>query len=127
MTRQKAAILDVLRSDKCHHTAEEIFELAKLRLPTISRATVYNNLRALEAEELIRRLGGEGSSARYDSSYIPHGHLFCNGCGGIFDFTIPDFNTTLGIYADCMVDSYELKIRGLCANCRAAQKKASSE
>ena len=47
MTKQREAILNVICSDKCHHTAEEIFELAKLRLPGISRATVYNNLHAL--------------------------------------------------------------------------------
>ena len=47
MTKQRAVILEVLRSDKCHHTAEEIFELARLKLPGISLATVYNNLRAL--------------------------------------------------------------------------------
>ena len=56
MTRQRAAILEVIRSDKCHHTADEIFELAKLKLPTLSRATVYNNLHTLEDEQIIRRM-----------------------------------------------------------------------
>lgn len=122
MTRQRAAILEVIRSDRCrHYTAEEIFELAKQKLPTISRATVYNNLHSLEAEEIIRRLTGEGGSARYDSSFTPHGHLFCSACGQIFDFTIPDFNETLGVSADCIVDSYELKIRGVCKTCKNAK------
>ena len=118
MTRQRAVILEVIRSDKCHHTAEEIFTLAKTKLPTISRATVYNNLRALEEEQIIRRIGGEGSSARYDSSFIPHGHLFCTGCGMIYDFSIPDFEATLGACSDAVVDSYELKLRGMCRNCK---------
>ena len=78
MTRQRAVILEVIRSDMCHHTAEEIFALAKEKLPTISRATVYNNLKSLEEEQVIRRINGEDGSARYDKSYIPHGHLFCN-------------------------------------------------
>lgn len=122
MTRQRAAILEVIRSDRCrHYTAEEIFELAKQKLPTISRATVYNNLHSLEDEEVIRRLTGEGGSARYDSSFTPHGHLFCSACGQIFDFTIPDFNATLGVSADCIVDSYELKIRGVCKSCKNAR------
>ena len=118
MTRQRAAILQVLRSDKCHHTAEEIFELAKQILPTISRATVYNNLKALEDEQLIRRIVTEEGSARYDSSYIPHGHLFCSECGRIFDFTIPEFNKAIEGAADCVVDSYELRIRGICSACK---------
>ena len=118
MTRQRAVVLEVIRSDKCHHTAEEIFELAKGRLPTISRATVYNNLKALEEEQIIRRISGEDSVARYDSSYIPHGHLFCSGCGNIFDFTIPDFDEQLSESSGAVVDSYELKLRGLCPTCR---------
>ena len=119
MTRQRAAILEVIRSDKCHHTAEEIFELARQILPTISRATVYNNLRSLEEEEMIRRIGGEDGSARYDSSFVPHGHLFCSVCGMIYDFSIPNFEWTLGACSDAEVDSYELKLRGVCRRCKS--------
>lgn len=118
MTKQRAAILQVLRSDKCHHTADEIFTLSREIYPGISRATVYNNLRALEEEQIIRRIGGEGASARYDSSYIPHGHLFCTACGKIFDFVIPNFTETLSSFSGSSVDSYELKISGVCEECK---------
>jgi Fe2+ or Zn2+ uptake regulation protein len=127
MTRQRAAILEVIRSDRCrHYTAEEIFELAKEKLPTISRATVYNNLHSLEEEQVIRRITGEDGSARYDSSFIPHGHLYCSSCGQITDFTIPNFNEVLGERADCIVDSYELKIRGICKECKIANNSHGS-
>ena len=127
MTRQRAAILEVIRSDRCrHYTAEEIFELAKKKLPTISRATVYNNLHSLEEEQVIRRITGEDGSAGYDSSFIPHGHLYCSSCGQITDFTIPNFNEVLGERADCIVDSYELKIRGICKECKIANNSHGS-
>ena len=118
MTRQRAVILEVMRSDMCHHTAEEIFSLAKERLPTISRATVYNNLKALEEEQMIRRINGEDGIARYDKSYIPHGHLFCTECKNIYDFKIPDFSKTLTQYSDAVIDSYELSARGICPTCK---------
>lgn len=127
MTRQRAAILEVIREDRCrHYTAEEIFELAKQKLPTISRATVYNNLHSLEQEQIIRRLTAEDGSARYDSSFIPHGHLYCSACGQISDFTIPGFAEVLGERAECIVDSYELKIRGICKECKANNSHGSS-
>lgn len=119
MTRQRAVILEVIRSDMCHHTAEEIFALAKERLPSISRATVYNNLKALEEEQIIRRINGEDGSARYDKSYIPHGHLFCIGCRKIYDFDIPDFPDTISKYSDAVIDSYELSVRGICHGCKS--------
>ena len=127
MTKQRAAILEVIRSDRCrHYTAEEIYELAKQKLPTISRATVYNNLHALEEEQIIRKLTAEVGSARYDSSFIPHGHLYCSACGQITDFTIPDFAKVIGERAECIVDSYELKIRGVCKECKANNSHGSS-
>ena len=118
MTRQRAVILEILRSDMEHHTAEEIFELAKNKLPTISRATVYNNLHALEEECIIRKISGEDGADRYDNSFIPHGHLFCTRCKRVLDFTIPDFDKTLSEVVGCNAEAYELKIRGVCANCR---------
>lgn len=120
MTKQRAAILEVLRSDKRHHTAEEIFELAREKLPGISKATVYNNLHALEAEEIIRKISGDGGPDRYDNSFIPHGHLICNVCGGVFDIDIPGFTEALSDCINSTVDSYELKVRGCCAVCKTS-------
>lgn len=118
MTKQRAAVLEVIHSGKLHRTAEEIFAEAQKIYPAISRATVYNNLKALEEEKHIRRISGEGASARYDSSYIPHGHLFCTECGRIYDFHVPDFNETLEGITGCDVDSYELRLKGVCKACR---------
>ena len=118
MTRQRAIILEVLRSDRCHHTAEEIFELAKEKLPGISRATVYNNLHSLEAEEIIRKISGDEGPDRYDNSFIPHGHLICTVCGGVFDIEIPGFTEALSDCINSSVESYELKVRGRCAVCK---------
>jgi len=119
MTRQRAAVLEVIRSAKYHYTAEEIFEKAKELLPNISKATVYNNLHALERERLIRRITGEEASDRYDSSFIPHGHLFCTVCHGICDFEVPEFRETLMRIAGGEFDSYELKVRYVCPECRS--------
>ena len=117
MTKQREAILDVIRREKRHYTAEEILALSRLRLPTISRATVYNNLHALERDGEIRRISGEDGADRYDSSFVPHGHLFCTKCRRISDFEYPEFSRTLAeLVGD--VESYELKVRYVCSLCR---------
>ena len=119
MTRQRTVVLEVIKAEKCHHTAEEIFELAKERLPGISRATVYNTLHYLERERYIRRITSEDTADRYDSSFIPHGHLYCIACNRISDFEIPDFSETLKSFCGDNVDSYELKVRYVCDECAA--------
>ena len=121
MTRQRAVILEVIRSDMCHHTAEEIFQLARERMPTISRGTVYNNLRALEEEKIIRRISGDGAADRYDNAFTPHGHIFCKECGRVWDFNIEGFSDTLTSVIGQAVDSYELKARVVCSDCARAK------
>ncbi len=121
MTKQRVAVLQVLRSDMCHHTAEEVFLLAREIMPGISRATVYNNLHALENEGFIRRISGDGGPDRYDNSYIPHGHLICTECGGVFDITVPELEIKLQTAIGSKPESYELKVKGVCRECYAAR------
>ena len=124
MTKQRAAVLEVIREGKRHLTAEEIFTEAKKKLPGISRATVYNNLHALVGDKQIRRITGEDASDRYDSSYIPHGHLFCTGCQRVVDFNVSSFSKTLSDIVGDEIESYELKVRYLCEACKKARKMA---
>ena len=121
MTKQREAILDVIRSEKRHYTAEEIFALSRLKLPTISRATVYNNLHSLEREGEIRRISGEDGADRYDSSSIPHGHLFCVKCRRLSDFNYPHFIESLSELIGAGVESYELKVRYICPLCKESE------
>ena len=119
MTRQRMAILEIIHSVKKHYTAEEIYILAKERIPGMSRATVYNNLHALERDHMIRRITAEDGSDRYDRAFKPHGHLFCSVCHEILDFTIPNLDEALADAAGTEIDSYELKVRYTCPKCSA--------
>ena len=56
MTKQKRLILDIINNSCAHYTAEEIFALAQRQMPSIARATVYNNLNTLLKENLIRKI-----------------------------------------------------------------------
>ena len=120
MTRQRAVILEVLRSDMCHHTAEEIYELSKIKLPGISRATVYNNLHALEEEKIIRKISGDDGPDRYDNSFIPHAHLLCTFCGEVSDIDIPGIKEILNESIGIEAESFEIKVRGCCGSCRSS-------
>ncbi len=117
MTRQKAAIIQVIMSEPRHYTPDEIFNHAKEILPNISRATVYNNLKALENDKVIRKISGDGGSDYYDRSYIPHGHLFCEKCKQICDLETDSLHSDLEKQFGCVVDAYELKVRGICKEC----------
>ena len=121
MTKQRAVILEVIRSGHHHSTAEEIFEMAKKKLPSISRATVYNNLHGMEEEGLVRRISGEGVSDRYDKNIMPHGHLFCKNCGAILDVMLPDIERLIEESSKSELIEYELKVRGICRACKSGE------
>ena len=60
-------LLEFLAGHAVHATAEEIFDAVNRRDPRASRATVYNNLRALAKAALVREVMSEGKAARLDA------------------------------------------------------------
>ena len=120
MTKQRELVLEVVRANKEHHTAAEIFALAKMQMPTISRATVYNNLKTLENMGLIRRITGDDAFDRYDSAFVPHGHMVCTECGKMWDFNIDNLDGMISDAVGQDFTSYELKVRILCKKCESA-------
>ena len=120
MTKQRELVLEVVRANKEHHTAAEIFAIAKMQMPTISRATVYNNLKTLENMGLIRRITGDDAFDRYDSAFVPHGHMVCTECGKMWDFNIDNLDGMISNAVGRDFTSYELKVRILCKKCESA-------
>ena len=57
MTRQRELIINILKQSDRHLTADEIFFLAKLKMPSIAMATIYNNLNAMNEAGLVKRCG----------------------------------------------------------------------
>ena len=122
MTKQRAVMLEIFRSEDSvgvHRTAEELLALARERMPGISRATVYNNLRSMEEEGLIRRITGEDGADIYDSSFVLHGHLFCSGCHKVIDIDTPKMLADLRELTGVDIHSYELKMRFVCDECKS--------
>jgi Fur family ferric uptake transcriptional regulator/Fur family peroxide stress response transcriptional regulator len=120
LTKQRRAVLDVIRASDEHLTANEVFESAKRALPGISFATVYNSLRYLKEEGLIGevRFGRDGT--RYDRMVARHDHALCNNCGKLVDLelTIPTkLVDKASDISNFKAQSVELILRGLCPDC----------
>jgi Fe2+ or Zn2+ uptake regulation protein len=55
-TKQLELIWKVIRDDKSHPTADQIYERVRKKLPTISLGTVYRNLQKLVIDEKLQVL-----------------------------------------------------------------------
>src|SRR6476619_5429631 len=121
LTRQREAVLGVIREREDHPTANDIFEAARQRLPGISYATVYNSLRFLKEAGLVHEIKFGDSASRYDRETDRHDHAICNSCGKLVDFDLPQTAELMQAAARksrFKPESVHLTLRGLCADCR---------
>src|SRR5881398_640608 len=65
LTRQRRIILEVVRATDAHPTAAFVYRRVRRRLPRVSLATVYRNLRTLAAEGFVAERA-DPSGARFD-------------------------------------------------------------
>jgi Fe2+ or Zn2+ uptake regulation protein len=122
MTKQRELIIQILKSNDRHLTADEIFFLAKLQMPSIAMATIYNNLNALNDAGLIRRLHIDGVADCFDKIMEPHDHLLCDKCGKITNITLPSLSDTLENAVGSEIESYELTVHYVCPECRQKRR-----
>src|ERR1044071_3175797 len=121
LTPQRDAVLQVILDREDHPTANEIFEAARQRLPTISYATVYNSLRYLKEAGLVLEIKFGDSASRYDRETERHDHAICNSCGKLVDFDLPQTAELMQAAARksrFKPESVHLTLRGLCVDCR---------
>ena len=121
LTPQRDAVLQVILAREDHPTANEIFEAARQRRPTISYATVYNSLRYLKEAGLVHEIKFGDSASRYDRETDRHDHAICNSCGKLVDFDLPQTAELMQAAARksrFKPESVHLTLRGLCVDCR---------
>ncbi|MFD3676967.1 Fur family transcriptional regulator [Streptomyces sp. NPDC058613] len=121
MTAQRRVVAEVLEGDHVHLTADEVHALAVLRLPEISRATVYNALGELVSLGEVAEVSTDGRAKRYDpNAHHPHEHLVCSRCGLIRDVR-PTGDPLADLPAEgrfgFAVSGADVTYRGLCPAC----------
>ena len=120
LTKQRQAVLQVIRESENHLTANEVFEDARRILPGISFATVYNSLHYLKNENLIGEVTFGNDASRYDRNLMRHDHAMCNVCGKLVDLELQIHDGMLNEAAErsrFKPESIEITLRGLCPAC----------
>jgi Fur family peroxide stress response transcriptional regulator len=121
VTAQRLAVYRALAEDRGHPTAEAVFARVRRHMPTLSLATVYRILDALERESLVRRVSSTGGVARFDANVEPHQHLVCRVCGRMLDLFAPEFaamQLPVTSVPDFEVEQLDIRLVGRCAACR---------
>lgn len=122
VTAPRLAVLEVLAQLTPHQSADAIAAAVRSRLGTLSTQAVYDNLNALVAAGIARRIEPAYSAALYELRVGDnHHHLVCRSCG-----SVQDVDCVVG-EAPCLhaestrgfkVDEAEVTFWGLCSLCR---------
>jgi Fe2+ or Zn2+ uptake regulation protein len=84
LTEPRRVILEAVRATDEHPSAYAVYRKVRRRLPRVSLATVYRNLRQLAAQGLLlERAGVDG--LRFDGNVARHDHFTCLACRRIYD------------------------------------------
>jgi Fe2+ or Zn2+ uptake regulation protein len=122
-TKQREAILKVLRGVNSHPTADWIYEEVRKEIPNISLGTVYRNLKLLRESGEILEVDLSGTFSRFDGNPDNHYHFRCEKCGHVFDVDEPvnkELDERVARKTGFKISYHRLEFRGLCKECQKA-------
>ncbi len=124
-SKQRQLVLELVRANRGHPTADEIYEEARKKNPHISKGTIYRNLSLLVDEGLIRGHRFDKDPERFDPILEEHSHFLCRYCRKLIDLPVrpsEQVNLTLPELPGYKVESRSLLFSGVCADCAEMAK-----
>jgi Fur family transcriptional regulator, peroxide stress response regulator len=119
-TRQRLAVLRLLRATEGHPTVLELHRLLGSEHPNLSRKTVYEILDSFVREGLAACVTDGGEPYRYEARTSPHYHARCRICGHLYDLPARADGPIRGLAAvpeGFRVDAISVTLRGVCMRC----------
>jgi len=121
-TEQRRLIMEIIRQAEGHLDADEIYQQARQKSPSISLSTVYRSLQLFKESELIEEHQFDGMRRYYESTpRSKHHHLVCLGCGRIFEFKCPSterLKSKITREEGFKVTDAEVRLAGYCPECQ---------
>lgn len=130
-TKQRQAVIEVLRAARCHPDAAWIHSEVRKLQPTVSLGTVYRTLDALVRDGIAVTIERTGGATCYDFRHEEehHHHAVCRQCGAIFDIDaslVPHLPEG-ALPAGFTVTDIRLEFMGVCPCCEAASSGAAAQ
>lgn len=119
-TKQREAILEVLRSTTSHPTADWVYQEVRKEMPHVSLGTIYRNLRTLSDHGEIQELAYGSTHSRFDANPENHYHFVCTSCDAVLDLDIecmPELEEKVQELGGYQIASHRLEFFGLCPSC----------
>ena len=122
-TEQREIILDIILSQDCHLSADEVYQMVKEKYPnsSIGIATIYRTLNFLEEVKLISSIPFGKDGKKYEKTKdTHHDHLICINCGKIIEFYDEKIEQQQEIIAkknNFKITGHTMQLYGICHEC----------
>ena len=84
-THQRQVIYETVVAAPGHYSPEQIHADVRRRVPSVSLATVYKNVRLFVEHGMLREVTPHAPVLRVDGNLEPHHHLVCTRCKTVHD------------------------------------------
>jgi Fe2+ or Zn2+ uptake regulation protein len=124
VTPQRYRIFEALGGSSEHPTAEQVWEVVRADLPSMSLKTVYQTLHELAELGEIQALDLATGATRFDPNLDAHHHLVCEGCGQVHDLYADFTDVQVPDVAShgFTISATEIVFRGTCPECSARER-----
>lgn len=121
VTPQRIAVYRELLMADDHPSPEELYRRVRVAMPSLSLATIYKALDALEQLGLVRELSRISESKRYDANLERHHHMVCTHCRKVSDLYDKrlDSITPPKLAGGFVPNAVHVQIYGMCGECAA--------
>jgi Fur family peroxide stress response transcriptional regulator len=129
-THQRRVIYETVMSLHGHPSPELIYKAVRKKIPSISLATVYKNLRTFLDSGMLREVSFHHSSLRVEPNEHEHHHLVCVRCKQITDLdadSLGPVRVKERLPSGFQVTRITVDVLGICAACatRGSLKRSS--
>jgi Fur family peroxide stress response transcriptional regulator len=120
-SKQRDAVLRVLRQTTSHPSAVWIYEQVKKDIPSVALGTVYRNLRLLKEAGEILEIQSPDRICLFDGNTVVHYHFRCDRCGHVIDVDEPydtAIDARISVRTGLKVTHHQLELGGVCLDCQ---------
>jgi Fe2+ or Zn2+ uptake regulation protein len=119
-TIQKQIIIDAINTLCNHPTAEEVYCYVAEKCPTISKGTVYRNLKDMSDNGEILKVANPCGADRFDHNNTKHYHVECKICGRFADVEMCNMDYLYNKVVNAngfAINEYNIIFKGVCPKC----------
>jgi len=130
-TKQRGAIMEILKQSAEPVSAEDIFACLKDECPNLALSTIYRNLERFAADALVKKDVFNDGVVRYSLAEEHHGHyLICTQCSNkikIDECPLTCLEQGLARDTGYEIEGHTLTIYGKCPECIRHQQKQAKK